>query len=147
MQVGAPMELYHHPANKFVAGFLGAPSMNFIPVEAKAVQGPKALVSNAALDPIEVPTAGRPFRAGERLILGVRPQYLAPSPTPAEGMLHGTVALTERLGAETVLEIALKDGSTIIAALGEDRMLAPGSEVGLNFDPAQGHLFAPDDAD
>jgi multiple sugar transport system ATP-binding protein len=57
-------------------------------------------------------------------------------------MLHGTVALTERLGSETVVEVNLKDGSSIIAALGEDRVLQPGSEIGLRFDPEQAHLFA-----
>jgi multiple sugar transport system ATP-binding protein len=57
-------------------------------------------------------------------------------------MLHGTVRLTERLGAETVVVVSLKDGTSIIAALGEDRVLEPGSEIGLRFDPAQAHLFA-----
>ena len=142
MQVGSPMELYHHPANLFVAGFLGAPSMNFIPVEARAVAGDQATVANPGLDPIEVPTAGRAIPAGGKAILGVRPQYLVPSETPAEGMLHGKVVLTERLGAETVVEVGLADGTSIIAALSEDRVLQPGSEIGLRFDPAKAHLFA-----
>ena len=142
MQIGSPMDLYHNPANLFVAGFLGAPSMNFIKVETRAVSQDTATVANAALDPIEVATKGRDIRGGKAAILGVRPQYLRPSPSPAEGMLHGKVALTERLGAETVVEVELKDGSTIIAALGEDKVLSPGTEIGLAFDPAQAHLFA-----
>jgi len=141
MQVGSPMDLYHHPANLFVAGFLGAPSMNFISVDAQSVAGDRATVANAALDPIEVPTAGRDIRSGKKAILGVRPQYLSPSPVPSEGMLHGKVMLTERLGAETVVEVGLKDGTSIIAALNEDRMLQPGTEIGLRFDPGQAHLF------
>jgi multiple sugar transport system ATP-binding protein len=141
MQTGSPMELYHHPANLFVAGFLGAPSMNFIKVEPRAVSADRATVANAALDPIEVATAGRAIQQGGKAILGVRPQYLTPSATPSEGMLHGKVVLTERLGAETVVEIGLKDGSTIIAALSEDRVLEPGAEIGLRFDPGQAHLF------
>ena len=142
MQVGSPMELYHHPANLFVAGFLGAPSMNFIKVETRDVTGDRATVANAALDPITVGTAGRPIRSGGEAVLGVRPQYLRPAATPAEGMLHGTVALTERLGSETVVEVSLKDGTSIIAALAEDQVLRPGAEIGLGFDPAQAHLFA-----
>jgi multiple sugar transport system ATP-binding protein len=141
MQVGSPMDLYHHPANLFVAGFLGAPSMNFIKVEARAISGDRAMVSNAALDPIEVPTTGQAIQAGGKAILGVRPQYLSPSETPSGGMLHGKVVLTERLGAETVVEVGLNDGSSIIAALNEDRVLKPGSEIGLRFDPGQAHLF------
>jgi multiple sugar transport system ATP-binding protein len=141
MQVGAPMDLYHHPANLFVAGFLGAPSMNFIPVAVRAVAGERATVANAALDPIEVSTAGRAIVAGGKAILGIRPQYLVPSPVPSEGMLHGNIVLTERLGAETVVEVVLKDGSSIIAALNEDHVLRPGAEIGLRFDPGQAHLF------
>jgi multiple sugar transport system ATP-binding protein len=141
MQVGAPMDLYHHPANLFVAGFLGAPSMNFIPVAVRAVAGERATVANAALDPIEVSTAGRAIVAGGKAILGIRPQYLVPSPVPSEGMLHGNIVLTERLGAETVVEVVLKDGSSIIAALNEDHVLRPGAEIGLRFDPGRAHLF------
>ena len=137
MQVGSPMELYHDPANLFVAGFLGAPSMNFIDVDARPAAGGRCTVSNASLEPIEVAAKGE---VGARGILGVRPQYLMPA-APGEGMIHSRVALTERLGAETVVEVALKDGETIIAALPEDRVLAPGTEIDLRFDPAKAHLF------
>ncbi len=140
MQVGSPMELYHNPANLFVAGFLGAPSMNLMPVEVKEVAGTEATVANASLDAISVATKERPIRTGGTATLGVRPQYLTPT-APEEGMLHGTVALTERLGSETVVDVALRDGSKVIAAIGEDRVLAPGTEIGLRFDPAQAHLF------
>ncbi len=139
MQVGAPMDLYHHPANLFVAGFLGSPSMNFIEVEVRDVAGGLATVANPALEPIRVPTTGAASGPGAA-ILGVRPQYLTP-PTPADGMLHGTVALTERLGSETVVDVALRDGTKVIAAIGEDRVLDPGSEIGLSFDESRAHLF------
>ncbi|MFN3147809.1 MAG: ABC transporter ATP-binding protein [Paracoccaceae bacterium] len=141
MQTGSPMELYHNPANLFVAGFLGAPSMNFIKVDVGSVRDAHASVRNASLDPIEVPTGGRTFTGGDKAILAVRPQYLTPT-EPDAGMLHGTVALTERLGAETVIDITLRDGGTIIAAVAEDRVLQPGTEIGLSFDAAKAHLFA-----
>ena len=144
MQIGSPMELYHNPANLFVAGFLGAPSMNFIEVDVRENGGPTALVGNASLDPIRVDTKGRAIRKGNRAILGVRPQYLTPV-APDRGMLHGTVALTERLGSETVVDIGLRDGSNIIAAISEDRILEPGSEIGLTFDAEQAHLFPHED--
>ncbi len=140
MQAGAPMDLYHEPANLFVAGFLGAPSMNFMDVRVSEVTESNVTVSNGALDPVAVPRKGRDFTPGQQATLGVRPQYLSPAET-GRGMLHGRVALTERLGSETVLDITLKDGSKLIAALGEDRILAPGTEVNLNFDPGQAHVF------
>ena len=144
MQVGSPMELYHNPTNLFVAGFLGAPSMNFIEVDVKENGGETALVGNPSLEPIRVDTKGRPVRVGDKAILCVRPQYLAPV-APDAGMLHGTVALTERLGSETVVDIGLHDGSSIIAAISEDRILEPGTEIGLNFDADQAHLFPYED--
>lgn len=140
MQVGAPMDLYHEPANLFVAGFLGAPSMNFIKVKVDAVGADKVTVSNAALDPVQVPSKGRSFTKDQEATLGVRPQYLMPADGPA-GMLHGQVVLTERLGSETVVDVALKDGSSLIAALSQDTILQPGTDVNFTFDPQKAHVF------
>jgi len=139
MQVGSPMELYHNPANLFVAGFLGAPSMNFLEVTVQGLNGGRALVSNGALDPVEVPTGNRSFEVGKTALLGVRPQYLSVS--QETGQLHGKVALTERLGAETVMEITLQDEKPLIAALPYDAVFALGTYVHLNFEPTKAHLF------
>ncbi|SMY06255.1 ABC transporter ATP-binding protein [Flavimaricola marinus] len=141
MQIGSPMELYHNPANLFVAGFLGAPSMNFIPVDVTDKSGDLATVRNVSLEPISVAHKDRDIAVGGKAILGVRPQYLRPVP-PAEGMLHGKVVLTERLGSETVVDVTLADQTRIIAAISEDRVMQPGEEIGLVFDAAQAHLFA-----
>ena len=142
MQIGAPMDLYHNPANLFVAGFLGAPSMNFIKVTVQGVNGGKVLVSNAALDPVEVSGRRGPFKVGDQAILGLRPQYLAVA--EGAGRLHGSVALTERLGSETVVEVTLTDGSPVIAALSHDAVFDIGAQMNLDFDPDQAHLFAED---
>ncbi|WP_128516582.1 ABC transporter ATP-binding protein [Tabrizicola thermarum] len=139
MQIGAPMDLYHDPANLFVAGFLGAPSMNFLKVTVQGVNGGKVLVSNEALDPVEVSGKRGPFRVGQQAILGLRPQYL--SVARGVGRLHGAVALTERLGSETVLEVTLKDGTPVIAALAQDAVFPIGAQVNLEFDPDRVHLF------
>jgi len=139
MQIGAPMDLYHDPANLFVAGFLGAPSMNFIKVTVQGVNGGKVLVSNGALDPVEVSGKRGPFKVGDTAILGLRPQYL--SVAGGAGRLHGAVALTERLGAETVVEVTLKDGNPLIAALSQDAVFDLGAQVNLDFDPDRAHLF------
>ena len=142
MQIGAPMDLYHNPANLFVAGFLGAPSMNFIEVTVQAINGNKALVSNAALDPVEVSAARGPFVVGQKAILGLRPQYI--DVAPSGGGLHGEVTLTERLGSETVVEVRLSNGQPLIAALSRDALFETGSTIHLQFAPDQAHLFQPD---
>ena len=64
MQAGAPMDLYQNPANKFVAGFLGAPSMNFLDVRVEAVNGQQARLSSPALAEFVASTACHPRGAG-----------------------------------------------------------------------------------
>ena len=140
MQAGAPMDLYHNPANLFVAGFLGAPSMNFIPVSVTEVGPDTVTVSSPSLDAISVPRKGRDFTTGQTATLGVRPQYLRPVGADA-GMLHGTVVLTERLGSETVVDVKLADGSKIIAALPQDMVMSPGEAVFFDFAADQAHAF------
>lgn len=89
---------------------------------------------------ISVPTRGRSINAGQKATLGVRPHYFTPTGDEV-GMLHGKVTLTERLGAETVVNITLRDGTNVIAALAEDQIYSLGQPVGLDFDPAKAHLF------
>ena len=140
MQIGAPMELYHEPENLFVAGFLGAPSMNFLDVEVVDVNDGEAQVRNASLEPIVVRTKGRDIRKGDTAVLGVRPQYLAPV-APGGGMLHGKVRIAERLGSETVVDMVLRDGTPLIAAFGEDKVFEDGQPIDLSFDGDAAHLF------
>ncbi|PRY74387.1 multiple sugar transport system ATP-binding protein [Yoonia maritima] len=140
MQSGAPMELYHEPANLFVAGFLGAPSMNFLKVTVDDFGDDWVQVSSAALASVKVPRKGRPFSTGQEATLGIRPQYLAAA-AEGEGMLKGNVVLTERLGSETVVNMAVSDGSNCIASIAEDAVLIPGNEMSWTFDPALAHVF------
>lgn len=140
MQVGAPMELYHEPATKFVAGFIGAPSMNFLNVEVLKVNGVSATVRNSSLEPISVATKGRAFEKGGQATLGIRPQYLYAA-EPSKGMLHGKVALSERLGSETVVDVTLKDDTKVIAAFNDDQIFSTGQAVELTFDEGLAHLF------
>ena len=143
MQTGSPMDLYHHPDNLFVAGFLGAPSMNFLDVMVQGRDGPTALVSHPSLSPVAVAHKGRPVTVGGKAILGIRPQYLTPVDA-GQGMLTGQVVLAERLGSETVVEMRLDGGGRLIAALPTDRVCTPGEVLNLRFDPAQAHLFPPE---
>ena len=61
------------------------------------------------------------------------------------GKLHGAIQLTERLGAETIVEVKLKDGEPLIAALSEDRIYEPGERIGFDFDTERAQLFPPED--
>ena len=140
MQAGAPMDLYHHPKNLFVAGFLGAPSMNFSIVDIVKIDGEHITVKSDAIAETVVNAQGRSFAVGDKATLGLRPQYLSIVDASAASMT-GTVVLTERLGSETVLNIRLTDGSTMIAAIADDQIFDKGQSVGLAFDAAKAHLF------
>ena len=140
MQAGAPMDLYHHPKNLFVAGFLGAPSMNFSIVDIVKIDGENITVKSDSIAETVVSAQGRSFAIGHKATLGLRPQYLSIVDASAASMT-GTVVLTERLGSETVLNIRLTDGSTMIAAIADDQIFDKGQSVGLAFDAAKAHLF------
>ncbi|MCD1635102.1 sn-glycerol-3-phosphate ABC transporter ATP-binding protein UgpC [Martelella mediterranea] len=140
-QVGTPMELYHEPANLFVAGFIGSPSMNFMDVDIVEATGEGITVRSEALDPVTIPKTRFDFAGRTTARLGLRPQYLDVVESGTAGGLHGKVTLVERLGTETVINVELTRGGRIVAALAEDRPLATGSEITLVFDPEKAHLF------
>ena len=125
MQVGSPLELYHNPANQFVAGFLGSPKMNFLEVEVKEAGDGRVTVASPALEPVSIPHAVGHVPRRRRAILGVRPQFLHPGQFADRGHLHGHVRLVERLGTETVLNVELIAGGNIVVALARRRGFRP----------------------
>jgi multiple sugar transport system ATP-binding protein len=142
MQVGSPLELYHHPANQFVAGFLGSPKMNFLEVDVREVGTAAVTVSSPALEPVAIPRAIGSFRPGAKAVLGVRPQFLHPGQFADRGHLHGRVSLVERLGTETVTNVELTAGGRIVVSLDGDHPFDLGAELLVGFEPERAHLFA-----
>ena len=142
-QMGAPMDLYHRPENLFVAGFIGAPSMNFLNVDLVARNGDRAKVRSDLVAEFAASAWREGIPSAGHATLGIRPQDLRPVETG--GILHGNVTLSERLGIETVVDIALKDGTRILCSLAEDRVFEPGQAISLDFDPDRAHLFALED--
>ncbi len=140
-QVGRPMDLYARPANRFVAGFIGSPKMNFLPVSVSQCEGGQVHVSLADGSRAQVACATAPA-AGAQLTLGVRPEHLAVLPA-GQGAWQGEVVVAERLGGETYFHVRVA-GQNLIARLTEDSPLQVGARIGLHFDPAAGHLFQPD---
>ena len=93
-QVGTPMELYFKPANRFVAGFLGSPMMNFLPVT-QAENGLR--LPDGTILPVPEGLA-----AGDITEIGIRPDHITPT-QPGGGLFDIRVALTEELGGETYI--------------------------------------------
>nr|WP_256373006.1 sn-glycerol-3-phosphate ABC transporter ATP-binding protein UgpC [Pseudoruegeria sp. HB172150] len=130
-QVGTPAEVYHKPANTFVAQFIGAPSMNMLP---GAVNGGSVRLDTGA----EV-ALGHRLESGRRVVLGVRPEDLAPDIDGA-ALVEGQVMVREPLGHETLIYVGAGDAEIIAKA---DGRLPPelGETVSLTADPANIHVF------
>jgi multiple sugar transport system ATP-binding protein len=116
-QVAAPQELYTHPANLFVAGFIGSPGMNFFEGRLESSNGTRLVAfgdgQRLAIDAAEQELAGGLARDdGQAVVVGVRPEHLedaahAPS-TPADRRLKGLVRLRELLGSELVVHFSVE---------------------------------------
>ncbi len=114
-QVGTPMELYNNPANRFVAGFLGSPSMNFLHGD----------------------TAGVP----PDLTLGIRPENIQ---ITEDGRFRASVTHVENLGGDTYVLAATPDGQPVTIRLFGQHHYAEGTEIGLGFRDEAAYLFDAD---
>ena len=153
-QVAAPMDLYQHPANRFVAGFIGSPPMNFF--DGTLLGKPDALVfqesthdAAAAANPIAVPldhAAGAALRGytGKQVVFGIRPEHIKCGPlVPDAHPQHGVEAVVEvvqPLGSETHLHLAGHAHSFVARVPATDRF-GVNQKVALAFDVHHGHFF------
>jgi len=132
-QVGSPMELYHRPANVFVAQFIGSPAMNVIPVESSG-------------DRIRFPGGGEiglPDHArnsGKGLQLGIRPEHLR-EVAQSEAAFTGTVTNVERLGEQAIVHVEIGKGTVLVAKIDNETSVRKGSVIHLAYDPARAHFF------
>ncbi|HEX5933808.1 MAG TPA: sn-glycerol-3-phosphate ABC transporter ATP-binding protein UgpC [Pseudorhizobium sp.] len=137
-QVGTPLELYNQPANRFVAGFIGAPHMNFLRGEIVERTDGTAILSLAGGHRVSVETAGVQLERGQTFAVGVRPQHLSISADPASPKV--TLRLVEALGSETVIHGEIS-GERLMAVLPGQQRYRPGDEVHLDLQAAPLHLF------
>jgi len=140
-QVGAPLELYHNPANLFVAGFIGAPKMNLLPVEVVGGSQSHIGVKSQDVAELSLPIAAGLANGEKNLVLGIRPQQLRLADA-GEGPLRGTVEIVEMLGDETIINMRLPSGSSALAAIQGDVKARHGDAISLSFDIEQAHLFS-----
>lgn len=110
-QVGSPLELYHHPRNLFVAGFIGSPKMNFLPVVVSAVNDSGTTVQLPGNATVTVPVKPGGLSVGDRATLGIRPEHLRVDPNNVN--LNSEVLVVERLGGETFLYVKIEGGDTL----------------------------------
>ncbi|HEV7293652.1 MAG TPA: ABC transporter ATP-binding protein [Devosia sp.] len=114
-QFGSPLELYKRPANRFVAGFIGSPKMNFL-------DGPEAAKHNARS-------------------IGVRPEHFTLARDPAPGTWKGTVGVAEQLGSDTFLHVHVEGHDLMTVRTDGDQTFKHGDAVYLTPDPARIYRF------
>jgi multiple sugar transport system ATP-binding protein len=142
-QIGAPLDLYARPVNRFVAGFIGSPSMNFIDVPKEQVSSSGGgfeltLQQGRAL---KLRRSGPASVAGP-VCVGIRPEDLIVTADDApDALLSGEVTLAERLGGETLVHLRCGAGDQLIAKLSGDTPLRMGDRVSLSARADRCHLF------
>jgi multiple sugar transport system ATP-binding protein len=140
-QVGTPMDLYHHPANKFVASFIGSPTMNFVSAEAKSSVGTDAVVNLPGGHELKLVTLGGLSKPGS-VEVGIRPEHVRlGAPNDPKASLGGTVQILERLGNATIMYVTTDAGQIVVQDDGDVTTKA-GDNVSVIFDPAKVHLFS-----
>ncbi len=138
-QVGAPLELYHHPQNQFVAGFIGSPKMNFVKGKVLSVDARGATIEYGEAKPATIPV-GAAAKAGDDVTLGIRPEHLGEGAGLGIG-LTGTVEAVELLGEASFVYLRRDDGTALIARSPGDSAAQIGAKVTVSTGADHLHLF------
>jgi len=140
-QVGAPLDLYNKPANRFVAGFIGSPKMNFLRASLEGVDAASSVV-RIGEGRLVLPRSGRGASQGDRIEFGVRPEHISVTGDGSRIPLAKVkVDLVENLGGQTLLYTTLADGQNRTVSLDGQRGIEVGSTIDTFIDPATCHLF------
>jgi multiple sugar transport system ATP-binding protein len=141
-QVGPPQELYDHPANQFVAGFIGSPAMNFVEMTVTGA-GDAATLEAPAIS-ITLPTAFRDAvgpTTGRKIVAGFRPEHLDIGlPTEGVATMQARADVVEYLGNEELLHVDI-GGADLVAVVSAAHRVKPGDELTLVLPFDKLHLF------
>ena len=145
-QIGTPQEVYNNPVNKFVAGFIGSPAMNFIPVKLEGneivAEGLRLTVPEGALKVLREKNY-----EGKELIFGIRPEDInaeaAFLETFPNSVVHAKISVSELLGAESHLYCQV-GSSEFVARVDSRDYLETGAGIDLGFDLNKAHFFDPE---
>jgi multiple sugar transport system ATP-binding protein len=144
-QIGAPKELYNKPANRFVAGFIGSPAMNFF----RARVGNDGAISVGEGFNLLLPASLAARADGMRLeevIVGIRPEHLKiqrSSALPDKNLIHGRVEVVEPQGSTTIVQLGVAGDQRLIALINEQFDAEAGSQLTLSVPSQALYLFDP----
>jgi multiple sugar transport system ATP-binding protein len=139
-QVGAPLELYNSPVNKFVAGFIGSPKMNFLNASIEAVDG-AGLHLKSSGNSLFLARSGSTAAAGGPVTLGIRPEHIGVTSASGTKIADVRVDLVEQLGGGTLIYATAIDGQTLTISLDGQRKVLPGTQIGAFAAQENCHVF------
>jgi len=149
-QLGTPKEIYHQPHNRFVAGFIGSPGMNFLPGElqktANSWQFHCQPVNDSQQSAINIPLSAYSFAAeprdGQKVEFGIRPEHVVLGDAAVNSSVNTTVVIdiVEPMGADTVAWSTFL-GHSLNARLDSESEVSPEQSIAAGFDPAKASLF------
>ncbi|KFA94995.1 ABC transporter ATP-binding protein [Vibrio sp. ER1A] len=143
-QVGSPLELYHKPDNKFVAGFIGSPKMNFVPVEVTKSSSESVTLELPGSEEITVDFDGTLVSEGQKLELGIRPEHFFTG-KGGDVEIDLCADVVEKLGGTTYVYGDLDSTQMIIEVDGEEQ-IKKGSLTKFSFNKDRIHLFLKDES-
>ncbi|OYD76232.1 carbohydrate ABC transporter ATP-binding protein, CUT1 family [Paraburkholderia steynii] len=147
-QIGAPLELYHRPDSRFVAGFIGSPRMNFLPGRVTAIdaQGVDVTLDHTN-ETLRVEVDGSTLQGGQPVTLGVRPEHLelvTDDASRRDATLARTISLIEHLGEHSYVHLEQPGGAVLIAKVPGNARVEQGERVVFAAPARACHLFTED---
>ena len=139
-QVGTPLELYHHPENQFVAGFIGAPAMNFVPGVVDAVSQRTVTVKPDCGKTADLPVDGSGLAPGDRVTVGIRAEHCSLVDRDT-AFLSGTVEVVEHLGDRGLVYLQTGHGELFVARVAGDTAIETGVGIGIDVRMQDCYLF------
>jgi len=148
-QIGAPLDLYNAPRNRFVAAFIGSPRMNFLSARVvDAGAGGVRVALKGAGSPALIPVRGRSDLAGSEVTLGIRPEHVELRKAGVGELgLAAKIELLEQLGATSYLYCVLPDGARLTVQVAGQIGQRPGDAVEVVLPSSLAHLFDRDEAE
>jgi len=136
-QIGTPMDIYNHPANKFVAGFIGSPSMNFY--NTTYTNGTVSIEDLDIKLPKQTVDVMKDYQ-GQEVILGIRPEDVKISLEKIPNSIQQEVQISELLGSELILHFSLGKSAFCAKVFG-NKVISAHTNVYVTVDPAAIHFF------
>jgi ABC-type sugar transport system ATPase subunit len=141
-QVGAPLRLYHHPRNLFVAGFIGSPQMNFIKTRVVDAGPEGVTVDLPGGGTVQAKVSPEGIEAGMPVTLGIRPEHIIEG--QGGSRMTGRADVVEQLGESHLLHLDMPDGQRVIVRHAGDSKAQEGQNIEIGIDGSECHLFFED---